>query len=459
MRIARAAKGAAFLLMVFGLVALIGCEGPAGTAGKDGPPGAQGPQGPAGTDGDDGAQGPRGPAGTDGDDGAQGPRGPVGPASLAATEPDVTEPHYVSVTEDTFANEDTEVKIGTPGTIDATAHFRGGEAPFTYSITDGPPDGSTFKAAIDEDTGRVAVTLRDATLTSPPNGGYSPVTKDWGLIEGTSSVFTVMATDANEHSATKEFVILFNRAPKPKNLGGDDVWVWTVGTTGANVMKTMTIIEAPTSSHFNDHNFEGMVYSVVGDQPDEAMVTKEERLKFDIKGLSSTYFKNPSDCTSLTPPALPDGESTGYCRDIVTTSPNDYTDGHVPAEITIRATDLLGKYTDLGKLKVTVDQAPRLKTQFQSLYTITRDTTPTLELSNLSGYFEDVDDDPVTVADVASVETTADVRATGAIASNVLTITAVSEGEATFTIVASSTGALGTPQTTEAKIKVRVLPD
>ena len=58
MRITRAAKVAAFPLIVLALVvALIACQGPAGLAGKDGTAGKDGKDGTSGDTGDEGPQG------------------------------------------------------------------------------------------------------------------------------------------------------------------------------------------------------------------------------------------------------------------------------------------------------------------------------------------------------------------------------------------------------------------
>ena len=174
MNIARAAKGAASLLMVFGLVALVACQA-----------------GPAGTPGAKGAKGDTGPAGAP---------GAPGPAALGAVASDDT--HVIYINDGTNAADDPIIgNVNDPkGGVDVTALFAGGVSPIKYSISTPPPSTSTFKASINDDN-EIVITKRVATATSP-TGDYDA---------GTS--LTVRATDANGVTATKSVAIRTNKKP------------------------------------------------------------------------------------------------------------------------------------------------------------------------------------------------------------------------------------------------------
>ena len=470
MGIARAAKGAAFLLMVFGLVALIGCQQAA-----TGRPGATGAAGPAGGTGPDGPDGPAGAA------------GPDGPDALSARGASDRYRHYVDVTEDAETEgaqnnlADTAVKIGDlRSPIDAAAQFVGGKPPLTYEITTGVPAGppaSTFTAVIDEKTGMVTVALRDETQEKPLNGAdtaaldTNPIPAyDWDVVDGQpTSIFTVTATDADGISATKGFVILFNRAPRFKRSGTRDVWAFTVGTTDTS-KKTMTIVPsavAVEATHFNDHYVKNTTYTLWGDVPDKIRVIPDPKddKKFEIKGITSTWWKNPDDCTGLVPPALPAGKPEGYCYDVVTdpVTPDDYSPGHRPVKFRVRAEDEGGESRS-GWATVRVNEAPKLKHEFEAQYTV--EAGDTLPINNVSGFFEDWEGDAITGD--AEVKTSSAAHAVGSISSDTLTITGVNPGSAILTIKVMSniSGLYGPPpplpsplptQATEAKIKVRVV--
>ena len=447
MRIARAAKGAALLLMVFGLVALIGCQQAA--------TGATGPQGPAGKPG---AAGDPGPAGKPGAAGAD---------ALSAKSGDRVS-HYVGVTKDENDNDDDEVEIGTLRSINAAAQFVGGKLPITYEITTDVLTGSTFTAEIDPKTGMVAVALQTATQKNPVD---NTPPHDWvfdvAIDPPTSSIFTVMATDANGVTATTDFVILFNRKPIFENTDQANVWVHTVGTDGqATSTKTMTLSsgtdDSVTTIHFSDHDIEDMKYNLQGKLPPAVMVTPDpkEASEFEIKGVSSTHHENPDDCVdaasgvTVVPPA---DKPEGYCIDTDTSSVNTWTDGHVPVEFKVRATDKGGEYRD-GTAKVTVDGAPKLTTALPTPTVVKG--TPFL-INNLLGFFKDPEGDAITFT--SPVESSSEVHATATItgtgSSTVLTITGVNVGTATLTIEAKSTGSasgLASEQTVEVDLEVRV---
>ena len=205
MRITRAAKVAAFPLIVLALVALIACQGPAGLDGKDGETGETGETGMEGVPGMD------------------------APIPLTGRDGVVIDSLDAGKDED----EATEMTID----LHADGYFNGGMAPFTYKVTGiTDSDGSTaitpaddaklVTGAIDDDTGMLKLKL---------NASPSPVFDDGDYMVG----FTVAlsAEDANKESATLMLTIKPNRAPQNAAgvsdtdgvLSGDNV-AYVIGT-------------------------------------------------------------------------------------------------------------------------------------------------------------------------------------------------------------------------------------
>jgi len=176
MNIARAAKGAASLLMVFGLVALVACQaGPAGT------PGTKGDKG---------------------DTGAPGAPGAPGPAALGAVASDDT--HFIFINNAGTIADPLIGNLNEPkpdGSADVTALFAGGTSPIKYAIST-PPTTGPFRASLNDDN-EIVITKRVASDTDP-DGHYNI---------GDGSELTVRATDANGVTATKNVEILTNKAP------------------------------------------------------------------------------------------------------------------------------------------------------------------------------------------------------------------------------------------------------
>ena len=179
MNIARAAKGAASLLMVFGLVALVACQaGPAGTTGAKG---------------------------DKGDPGAAGAPGAPGPAALQAIgDPD--DSYIILINNGGTDAVPTIGDVTKPSTsANATALFNGGVAPVTYTIS--AVTGNPFMASIKD--GVIVVTKRSGAAGNLVAAAYSA---------GTTA--TVRATDANGATATKNIAIRANRKP---TVQGDEM--------------------------------------------------------------------------------------------------------------------------------------------------------------------------------------------------------------------------------------------
>lgn len=178
MNIARAANRVAFLLMVFGLVALVACQQTTPTTGPKGEPG---PPGPA---------------------------GPPGPTVLAALG-DAAEPHDIIINNVAAADGGEDAPLDKVGdlagaSLDVSTLFTGGTPPITY--TEGrvtPSTGTVFELKLD---GRMlTVTQSDADAKEP-----SPEANDYG----TGARVTITATDANRVAARKTVAVKANRAPR-----------------------------------------------------------------------------------------------------------------------------------------------------------------------------------------------------------------------------------------------------
>lgn len=177
MIIARAAKGAALLLMIFGVVALIGC-----------PAAAKGATGAAGAKGDKG------------DTGAAGPAGAPGPAALQA-KGDAGASYLILINNGGTDAAPAVGDVTKPSTsADVTNLFVGGTAPITYTISTAA-SGGPFTASIKDNM--IVVGKRSGTsgnLVDP--GSYT-----------TGTTLQVRATDANGATVTKDVAIRANRKP------------------------------------------------------------------------------------------------------------------------------------------------------------------------------------------------------------------------------------------------------
>ena len=197
MRITRAAKVAAFPLIVLALVvALIACQGPTGLDGKDGTPGG---------------------TGDTGDTGAQGPQGDVGPGALAAARG--TEPLLITKAGKAATDDDPAVPA-VPETVTAAVadYFTGGNpADRTYKLK---------SDALDPLIGGVTATMEAGTLTLS-------VDSDWMGPNGATadSMLTLTATDTDDQYAEATVYIRSNATPTRST---ETVSV-TVGTQDAPV--------------------------------------------------------------------------------------------------------------------------------------------------------------------------------------------------------------------------------
>ena len=178
MNIARAAKGAAYLLMVFGLVALVACQA-----------------GPAG---------PKGATGDKGDPGVAGKPGAPGTAALTAVGGSTT-PHIILINNKGTAAAPVTGDLKKPNSsTDVTALFVGGATPLTYTISAGPAATAYFTASINDD---------NMIVVGKRTGATEPTLTAAGAHYTTGTEITVQAADAQGRVATKSVAIRHNRAP------------------------------------------------------------------------------------------------------------------------------------------------------------------------------------------------------------------------------------------------------
>ncbi len=209
MNIARAAKGAASLLMVFGLVALVACQaGPAGT------PGAKGDKG---------------------DTGAAGAPGAPGTAALQVVG-DASERYAILINNGGTDAAPAVGDVTKPATsADVTELFIGGVAPITYAISTAAA-GGPFTASI-KDNAIVVGKRTGAAGNLVDPGSYT-----------TGTTLAVRATDANGATVTKLVAIRANRKPAAFRGETDPQRNVVVGTqsetygTGATAKKARNVV-------------------------------------------------------------------------------------------------------------------------------------------------------------------------------------------------------------------------
>ena len=417
MNIARAAKGAAYLLMVFGLVALVACQA-----------------GPAG---------PKGATGDKGDPGVAGKPGAPGTAALAAVGGSTTAYHILINNKGTAAAP-TEGDLKAPSTsADVTELFIGGVQPVTYTLTQPGAATDHFTAKINDDNvievGKRTGSTADLTAaTTYTTGG---------------TALTVTATDANGVVATKAVTIKHNRAPVAGQLATHARLKLVVGTqpeehktalTPSVTYKAMNKIhnldisgtrgpDPAYQPYWGTGGTAAAQRASVEAEDGETVtfeITKIERgtddakkgadhVKAELSGarnhlLSITGLKSTWD-TSLDP------------------------DNHLPVNVEITATDTGGMSTKITFL-VTVDGAPQVgATAPNAAFSARANGVQTAVVRNLPAFYTDpegvarsivgVSIDPPTAGDVA-------MDATG----NHLMLTPNNRGKATITYYALSDG-------------------
>ena len=429
MIIARAAKGAALLLMIFGVVALIGCQ-PA-----------------AGVKGDKGDTGDKGATGATGD---RGPQGEPGPGPLVAKGGIGAGNAYTIV----FNGEgDDTNEIGaltTPsgdGSLDLSERFSGGVAPLKFKTTPATISGNSFKVEVDEDTGMATVTKETAAATEYVTGAFTD-----GI------TFTVTATDANETTAVKHVTIKANRKPRallaaatlatdgsglPIAAVGPVQGMYIVGTqeaqgddapalaqvawntfearhrnngAGAQVAAGRgMLVGANAHSHwvFEDEDPGDVTVAITGDVDNEYIMAELDGKTgaLTVTGVKSTFRAADADAD---PPVAA---------------------SHVPVPIEITATDSGGLTVD-WTIHVWVDGAPVAKEDvpLNPVYTVKLGDGARDVVGTITSFFEDPEGHDITAVADAHVSSANELVATVAIVSGNVQVTPVNLGRTTITV-------------------------
>ena len=399
MNIARAAKGAASLLMVFGLVALVACQA-----------------GPAGTPGTKGDKGDTGPAGAP---------GAPGPAALGAVG-DSDDPHVIYINDAGTTAVPLIGDVNDPkGGVDVTALFAGGTPPIKYAISVPPLAAHTFRATINDDN-QIVITKRAASVTSP-TGDYDAGT-----------VLTIRATDAGGVTATKSVEIRTNKAPTTVPAGNTEISNIVVGTQSekySDTYKPQNVASIDFYQRGSGSTITGIaqwLFADGGSADDAAAQAAREALTYELMKVSRGTGTGAEYATV---------ELTGSVMTVTglkSTWDSDASPAaHVPIQIEVEATDP-GGLSVKRTFRVTVDGVPGVKdTGPPAVITKKATGTQGVVVRGLASFFEDPEDATITIvgATLAPAQLgTVDVD------SGNLRLTPNNQGAATITFYVQSAG-------------------
>ena len=420
MIIARAAKGAALLLMIFGVVAFIGCQANA--------PGPAGPAGPKGATGDPGAAG------------GQGPQGAPGPAALQAK----SGSQYALVFNATGDDGDEIGDLTSPngGSLDLSDAFIGGVPPVTYEAT-GTTENDRIKVVVTED-GMATVTKKEGATTF--------IAVDFT----TGFNFTVTATDANKITAQTTVTVTANRKPRrqvqnfevPSNglpgPGTRTELAYVVGTQpklgeGTSAKVAWNKFEARTRNSVNTGR--GILVGP-GNGFNHWVFADESRTDVEITITEVGAAGEADDEEYIMAEVTKSGELT--VTGVKSTWDADAsTPIHKPVPVEFTATDP-GGLTETLTAYVWVDGAPVQDPDapLQASYIVKKADGTNNVIGNLGGFFKDPEG-ATTVqlvnADVSSSnELVATAAITGTGTGTALAVTPVNPGNATITVYGSA---------------------
>ena len=402
MIIARAAKGAALLLMIFGVVALIGC-----------PAAAKGATGDKGAKGDTGARG------------EPGATGQPGPAALGAVG-DSDDPHVIYINDAGTTAVPLIGDVNDPkGGVDVTALFAGGTPPIKYAISVPPLAAHTFRATINDDN-EIVVTKRAATVTSP-TGDYDAGT-----------VLTVRATDAGGVTATKSVEIRTNKAPTTVPAGNTEISNIIVGTQSEKYSDTYEPQNVASIDFYQRASGSAItgiaqwLFADGGSADDAAAQAAREALTYKLMKVSRGTGTGAEYATV---------ELTGSVLTVTglkSTWDDDASPAaHVPIQIEVEATDP-GGLSVKRTFRATVDGVPGVKDTGPPAVISKKATgTQGVVVRGLASFFEDPEDATITIVGATLAPTqlgTVDVD------SGNLRLTPNNQGQATITFYVQSGG-------------------
>lgn len=438
MNIARAANRVAFLLMVFGLAALVACQGTPGPKGDTGKTGATGATGATG---------------------GQGPAGPAGPGPLVAKGGTGAGNAYLIVFngagDDTDKIGDLATPAGEDVSLNLAERFSGGVAPLKFK-TGGSTSGGAFKVEVDE-SGVATVTKREASATDYVEADFT-----------TGITFTVTATDANETEAVKHVTVRANRAPVlvnptykpgadglPSGSAGHELR-YSVGTqeklesSGVAAVQATKVTKAALNKAYArraNADDAGVCRSTRGSPcglvvgPLSGGGTLGHLLARDDTNDESTFKVREYDEERIEVALTEKGDLTltGLKSTWKEAGANPATDPakHVPTEIKVTATDSGGLEMNFS-LWVWVDGAPEAGDLFQSTQRIRLSDGAATALNAASSFFTDPEGGSIDTSD--NEVTSSKVNcATAAMASDTVTVTPVNAGcTTTITVYAKS---------------------
>lgn len=422
MIIARAAKGAALLLMIFGVVAFIGCQATA-TPGKDGEPGAKG------------------------DTGDRGPQGPAGISALQAKGGSDTHNILINNTAD---DDDNFTQLGdltspTSGSLVVADLFVGGKPPVTYEAGEvSPSTGTAFKVTVEG--GKIVINKASDGTKTPESDDY-----------GTGATFTITATDADDVSVTKDVAVKANRAPRIRaSLDLDSTGVvsgsgYPIGASEMNiVLGTQEEIPAQGAvlkkQAWNTAATKGSAWSygvrdTVANMGDANYLFEDEDPR-DVKvTIGEIGAEGDSDDEEHFKVTI-DGRNLSFTGLKSTYDEDD--SKHKPIPVELVATDA-GGLSDKKPIHVWVDQAPVLDTsqgEPPSRVTARRSDGAVVAIGNVADFFKDPEG--VTGQTISDVTSSASGIATAELNGDNLEVTGVNPGTATIRFLYGSDGS-GSP--------------
>lgn len=420
MIIARAAKGAALLLMIFGVVAFIGCQG-AGTTG---------PSGPAG---------PKGDPGTPGTAGGQGPQGTPGPAALQAKSGGAYSLVFNATGDD--GDEIGDLTSPNGGSLDLSDAFIGGVPPVTYEAT-GTTENDRIKVVVAED-GMATVTKKEGATA-------------YILVDFTTGFnFTVTATDANKITAQTSVTVTANRKPQRQVQNFD---VPSNGLPGAGTRTELAFVVG-TQPKLGEGNSVKVAWNKF-EARSRNTVAAGRGMLVGSNSLSHWVFRdeNPEDVeiTITEVGAAGEADDEEYIMAEVTKAgwltvtgvkstwnADASTPIHEPVPVEFTATDP-GGLTETLTAYVWVDGAPVQDPDapLQASYIVKKADGTNNVIGNLGGFFKDPEGATTVQLVNADVSSSNELVATAAIAGTgtgtALAVTPVNPGNATITVYGSA---------------------
>ena len=428
MNIARAANRVAFLLMVFGLAALVACQG------------TPGPKGDTGGKGDTGDKG---------EPGVQGPPGEPGPGPLVAKGGVGEDNAYVIVFNGTGDDTVTIGDLTSPageGSLNLAERFSGGVGSLKYKAA-GTTSGGAFKVEVAEETGVATVTKASASTTDYVDADFED-----GI------TFTVTATDGNDTEAVKHVTIKANRKPgrQVQNFDLPESGL-PLGTTTRELsyaVGTQPTLGEGDSAKVAWNKFEARTRNsvnagrgiLVGRNTYGHWVFSDDAPVDDVEiTITEIGAEGEADDNEY---IMAEVSKTGELTVTGVKSTWDAdadTPIHKPVPVEFTATDP-GGLTETLTAYVWVDGAPvqTSNAPLRARYTVRQSEGPTDLLGSIAGFFTDPEGAAIVALTDDDVSSSNELVATADINGAALRVTPVNQGSTTITVYASAASAIAT---------------